>query len=145
MRLFSFKNEFIKTAGEWNILHFETAKSSLIYDIVSDEKDISSASLCSMLSYFKGTSEDYNKYVIEILIIIYHFLIYINILLMFFVLHYRSFIEKINNVQLEDMKRVTQYMLPVLDPKSSYTVVVCHSSKVESVAHSFAELVFIFS
>lgn len=52
-------------------------------------------------------------------------------------------IERVGRVQMEDMEKVAHsYMAPLFDPAKSFTTVVCHTSKCETVAQSFAELVF---
>lgn len=53
----------MQTAGNWNPLLFESAKSSLIFEIVDREKNVSAVSRESLLAYFTGTSEDYHRFV----------------------------------------------------------------------------------
>lgn len=49
-----------------------------------------------------------------------------------------------SRIQLEDMKEVIDaFIVPLFDPKRSFTTVVCHTSKCENVAQGFAELVSI--
>lgn len=49
--------------AELSDVEFESAKSSLIFEIIEEEKTPANASIESMLSYVRGVSHDYNRWV----------------------------------------------------------------------------------
>lgn len=55
------QDEYVESAGNWNNLCFESAKNSLIFELVDQVKNVPCVSVNSILSYFNGTSEDYNR------------------------------------------------------------------------------------
>lgn len=46
----------------------EAARSSLIFEIIEEEKTVADVSKLSMLSYFRGIDLNYNKYVQYVLV-----------------------------------------------------------------------------
>ena len=49
--------------AELSDVELESAKSSLIFEIIEEEKTPANASVESMLSYFRGVAHDYNRWV----------------------------------------------------------------------------------
>ncbi|XP_073987977.1 uncharacterized protein C05D11.1-like [Rhodnius prolixus] len=91
----------------WEETLFESAKSSLIYEIVHREKCIGDVVAQSLLSNFKGVSHDYN----------------------------RKLVKLISEVKKGDLNRIGSiYVSPMFDHTVTKTTVVCHPSKVEEVA-----------
>ncbi|XP_034934378.1 uncharacterized protein C05D11.1-like [Chelonus insularis] len=98
------------TNNSWEQLLYDSAKSSLIFEIVKREKSIGDTVSQSILSYFKNVSHDYN----------------------------RSMVQKIYTVDIKDLNDVAnKYIKPLFDPKVGKTSIVCHPSKVSEVAEGF--------
>lgn len=98
------------SGNKWTKLLYESAKSSMIFDIISREKTIGKTVMQSLLSYFKDVPHDYN----------------------------RQMIRRVSAVTMEDMTRVANlYLKPLFDPKKSKTVIVCHPSKVTEIGEAF--------
>lgn len=101
----------LKENVTWDETLFESAKSSLIFEIVHREKCIGDVVGQSLLSYFKGVGHDYN----------------------------RNLIKQISTVEIEDMMEIgPKYVSPLLDTSLTKTSVICHPSKVEEVAKGLA-------
>ena len=97
---------------KWELNFFNSAKSSLIFQIINKESTAKSLVTQSLLSYYQNVSHDYN----------------------------RQFIKAVLDVTLEDIKRVTfQYVKKLLESKMCKTCVVCHPSKVSEIVDSFKE------
>lgn len=97
----------------WDTTLFESAKSSLIFEIVHREKCIGDVVGQSLLSYFKGVGHDYN----------------------------RKLIKQISDVKEADMEKIgSKYVAPLLDMSLVKTAVVCHTSKVEEIANGLKQL-----
>ena len=99
------------TEGEepWDPLQVESAKSSLIFELIEKEKSVGEVVQESLLSFFKGVDREYT----------------------------RKFLEMVNNVTIEDLKRVApQYLAPLFSAQSR-TAIVCNPSKVQEIAAEF--------
>lgn len=89
---------------------YDSAKSSLIFEIVEREKSVGDTVSQSLLSYFKNVSNDYN----------------------------RLMVQKIYAVSIKELTRVaTKYIKPIFDPNECKITIVCHPSKVPEIAESF--------
>ena len=98
--------------NKWESLLFESAKSSLIYEIIQGEKSVGDVVIKSLLSYFKNVPHDYN----------------------------RRMVQNISAVTIKDLERVaSQYLKPLFDPKACKTTVVCHPSKSSEIVKAFKE------
>ena len=53
-------------------VELETCKSSLIFEVIEKEQTPSDASQESLLSYFRGTPKDYNRYYHQVHLIFQH-------------------------------------------------------------------------
>ncbi|XP_046403336.1 uncharacterized protein C05D11.1-like [Ischnura elegans] len=96
----------------WEEALLESARSSLIFEVIEREKSVRDVVSQSLLSYFKGIGHDYSRHLVSL----------------------------IPNVTVEDLKRVgKQLVAPLFDPKRSMTTIVCHPSKVEEVVMGFKE------
>ena len=89
----------------WDPLQVEAAKSSLIFELIEREKTVGEVAQESLLSSMKGIDREFN----------------------------RKFLEMVNNVSLEDLKRVgAQYLAPLFS-ETTRTAIVCNPSKVGEI------------
>ena len=96
----------------WDPLQVEAAKSSLIFELIEREKTVGEVVQESLLSSMKGIDREFN----------------------------RKFLEMVNNVSLEDLKRVgAQYLAPLFS-ETTRTAIVCNPSKVEEIKKDFQAL-----
>ncbi|XP_071452193.1 uncharacterized protein C05D11.1-like [Hetaerina americana] len=99
--------------ASWEEALIESARSSLIFEVIEREKSVRDVVSQSLSSYFKGVGHDYSRYLVSL----------------------------IPKVTVEDLKRVgKQLVAPLFDPKRSVTTIVCHPSKVEEVVMGFKEM-----
>merc|ERR1712106_382747 len=81
----------------WDIPTFESAKSSLIFELIEKEKSIGDVVQQSLLSTFKGTDKDFN----------------------------RNFLDLVDKASLTDVVRVAAiYLPPLFEPERSRTSLV---------------------
>lgn len=98
------------SGDKWDKLLYESAKSSIIFEIIEQEKTIGDIVTYSLQSYFKNVPHDYH----------------------------RQMVRRVSAVTTEDMTRVaTLYLKPLFDPKKCKTTVVCHPSKVAEIGEAF--------
>jgi len=103
----------ISGAEKWDVTLFESAKSSLIFELIEKEKTVGDVVGQSLLSTFKGTDRTYS----------------------------REFLKRVDAVTLEDLNRVgPKYVSALFDGDKSRTSLVCHPSKVEEVVAGFKGL-----
>ncbi|KAK0087176.1 hypothetical protein PV325_001628 [Microctonus aethiopoides] len=94
----------------WERLLYDSAKSSLIFEIVEREKSVGDTVSQSLLSYFKNVSHDYN----------------------------RLMVQKIYAVSIKDLTRIAnKYIKPIFNSEECKTAIVCHPSKVTEIADAF--------
>jgi len=106
-------NCHINESDCWDINLLESARSSLIYEVIEREAVVSDVMQQSVLSYFRRVSHSYN----------------------------RDLLTRIANVSLDDVKRVTkQYMKPLTKPNLSSVVIVTHPLKVQETASQLNEM-----
>ncbi|KAK3088334.1 hypothetical protein FSP39_017783 [Pinctada imbricata] len=104
---------YVKGDSEFSDVEIDSAKSSLIFEIIEEEKTVGDVAAESMVSYFRGVDHDYNK----------------------------KMLEKVSKVTVADLKRVgEQYIAPLFDSSVSRTVVCCNPSKIGEVVQEFKEL-----
>ncbi|KAI1290107.1 hypothetical protein HDE_08397 [Halotydeus destructor] len=97
----------------WEQSLFESARSSLVFELIECEKSVSRVSIESMRNYIRGVDMGYTKFLVE----------------------------KVMQVTIEDMKRVAPiYLRPLFDVSKSRCSVCCHPSKVEEVTNGFKEM-----
>ena len=94
---------------DWDNTLLESAKSSLIFELIEKEKSLGDAVQQSLLSSFKGTSPEYN----------------------------RALLAAVDNVTVADLRRVAPLHLGRLfDTAQARTTLVCGPSKLEEVTHT---------
>ncbi|XP_076234685.1 uncharacterized protein C05D11.1 [Calliopsis andreniformis] len=99
--------------NKWEKLLFESAKSSLIFEIIEKEQCVGDLVTQSLLSYFKNVPLNYTQ----------------------------QMVRRISAVTIEDMGRIaSQYLKPLFDPKECKTTIVCHLSKVSEIGDAFKSL-----
>lgn len=112
--LFQFKDIHI-AENNWETSLLESAKSSLIFEILQSEKSVGDTIIKVLLNIFKGVPADYNRHMVK----------------------------NVSNVTLKDIERVAPlYLSALFDPKKSKTTIVCHPSKSNDIVKAFKELVF---
>jgi len=96
----------------WDMTLLESAKSSLIFELIDKEKSLGEVAQESLLSSFKGVDREHN----------------------------RKFLEMVDQVTVEDLVRVgPKYMAPLFSDNSR-TTVVCGPAKVQEVKDGFNAL-----
>ncbi|KAJ8921035.1 hypothetical protein NQ315_015831 [Exocentrus adspersus] len=98
---------------EWDEALLDSAKSSLIFEIIDEEKTIGNVVALSIFSYFQNVDYKFN----------------------------RTLLQLINKVTIEDLNRVGQkYVAPLFDPSKIKTAVVTDPSKAQEIATGFKKL-----
>ncbi|MPC45423.1 uncharacterized protein E2C01_039121 [Portunus trituberculatus] len=98
------QNSHINGTTSWETTLLESARSSLIFEVIEREAVVSDVAQQSLLSYFRKVPQTYT----------------------------RELIDRISKVTLEDVKRVAlKYFTPLVRPDSTKTVIVCHPSNVQ--------------
>lgn len=92
------------TKKEWDGTLIESAKSSLVFSIIDEEKTIGSVVELSLRSYFEGVDYTYN----------------------------RKLLEALNKVTIEDLNRVGEkHIAPLFNPKQAKTALVTDPAKID--------------
>ena len=60
--VFCFQQEYLSGATEFSEVELESARSSLIFEIIEEEKTVWDTAQESILSYLRGVDHTYNKY-----------------------------------------------------------------------------------
>merc|ERR1712059_204719 len=97
----------------WDQNLFESAKSSLIFELIEKEKSVGDVVQQSLLSSFKGTDREYNR-------------------------KFLSLVDKASLAEVASAAKI--YLPPLFDPASSRTSLVVGPSDVEEVKMAFQEL-----
>ncbi|XP_031827679.1 uncharacterized protein C05D11.1 [Nomia melanderi] len=99
--------------NKWEKLLFESAKSSLIFEIIKRVQSVGDLVQHSLVSYFKNVPHNYTQ----------------------------QMVQRISAVTIEDMGRIaSKYLTPLFDPKECKTTIVCHPSKAQEVVDAFKSL-----
>lgn len=94
----------------WDKTLLESAKSSLIFEIIEEEKNIGNVVSLSLASYFQGVDYKFNRKLL-------------------------SLVEKITD---DDLNRVGEkYMSALFDPLKAKAAIVTDSAKAEEIAGDF--------
>uniref|UniRef100_A0A336KC94 CSON007777 protein n=1 Tax=Culicoides sonorensis TaxID=179676 RepID=A0A336KC94_CULSO len=102
----------LKPESEWDSTLLESARSSLIFEIIEREKSIGDVVCQALLSTFKDVPVEYNKILVK----------------------------KVNSVTHEDLKRVGEkYVATLFSPKARYSI-VCHPDKMQDIKAAFDQL-----
>ncbi|XP_046995924.1 uncharacterized protein C05D11.1-like isoform X1 [Schistocerca americana] len=95
---------------KWDQTLFDSAKSSLIFEIIEREKSVGDVVTQSLLSYFKGVDQNYNRHLVQL----------------------------ISQVTVEDLTQIgPKYVAQLFDPEKSKTTLVCHPTKSEEISLGF--------
>lgn len=101
----------LKDDATWDETLLESARSSLIFEVIEREKSVGDVVVQALLYTFKNTSVDYNK----------------------------TLVHKINAIKKEDLARVGQkYVAPLFSSKAR-TSIVCHPDKSSDIAAAFEQ------
>ncbi|KAJ8023724.1 hypothetical protein HOLleu_36243 [Holothuria leucospilota] len=104
---------YLSGSTPFDQVQVETAKSSVLYEIIEREETVSSASVESLMNYFRETDADYN----------------------------RALLASVSKVTMEDLYRVgATYFTKLIDDTVSRCAVVCHPSKVDEIKEGFKGL-----
>jgi len=97
----------------WTEVELESAKSSLIFEIIEKVQTPASASHQCMLADLRGIPLEYN----------------------------RDLIQKVPHVSIKDLQRIgPKYIAPLFDPSRSKVAVVCNPSKVKDICQDMKGL-----
>lgn len=102
----------------WEKTLLESARSSLIFEVIDNEKTVGHVVEQSLISYFKNVDYSYNRWLVE----------------------------KISKVTEEDLNRVGKsYVEQLFNPSKTRTTLVCHPSKTEPVLQHFNNMGYNFT
>ncbi|XP_014204980.1 uncharacterized protein C05D11.1 [Copidosoma floridanum] len=105
--------ENMLSTNSWDQLLFESAKSSLIYQIVQEEKSVGDMVAKAIASHFKKVPIDYTA----------------------------RLVKKISAVKIKDLERVLPtYVKPLFDPSKCKTTIVCKPARTTEIAEAFKEM-----
>ncbi|XP_063241639.1 uncharacterized protein C05D11.1-like [Bacillus rossius redtenbacheri] len=106
-------NGQLVAGAKWELTLFESARSSLIFEIIEREKSVGDLVTQSLLSYFKGVDQGYN----------------------------RRLVQLIANTAIEDLEAVGRdHVTPLFTPEKTRTTIVCHPSKLDEISAGFKEI-----
>lgn len=102
----------LKDDAEWDAALLESARSSLIFEIIEREKSVGDVVIQALLSSFKKVPIEFN----------------------------RILVERVTKVTIDDLVRVgKQYVAPLFSNKAK-TAIVCHPDRVSDFAAGFTQL-----
>lgn len=102
----------LEESSEFDAALMESARSSLIFEIIEREKTVGDLEQQAMLNSFKGVPMEYNKILVD----------------------------QVATVTIKDLRRVGEkYFSKMFKSENSKVVIVCHPDKVESVKTQFDE------
>ncbi|PVD22506.1 hypothetical protein C0Q70_18320 [Pomacea canaliculata] len=104
---------YLSGENEFSEAELESARSSLIFEIIEEEKTVWDATHQSLLSYLRNVEHNHNK----------------------------EMVKKVSSVKLQDLKDVGEkYLASLFDPSLTRCVVCVNPSKVQEVASDFQKL-----
>lgn len=102
----------VAEGSEFDVILLESARSSLIFEIIDREKTVGDLVQQAMLNSFKGVSKDYNK----------------------------NLVDQIATITVDDLRRVGEkYLTSMFKAGNAKIAIVCHPEKVDSVKAQFEE------
>lgn len=102
----------LEDGSEFEATLLESARSSLIFEVIEREKTVGDLVMQAMLNSFKGVAIDYNK----------------------------MLVDQIVTVTVDDLRRVgKKYFSTMFQAGPSKVVIVCHPDKVEPIKSQFDE------
>lgn len=101
----------LKPNSEWDSVLLESARSSLIFEIIEREKSVGDVVVQALLTTFKDVPVDYNKILVK----------------------------KVNSVTKADLQRVGEkYVASLFTAKARYSI-VCHPDKTQDIKTAFEQ------
>lgn len=98
--------------SEFDSTLLDSAKSSLIFEIIEREKTVGDLVQQAMLNSFKGVSKDYNK----------------------------NLVDQISTITVDDLRRVGEkYLKQMFKASTAKIAIVCHPERVDAVKTQFEE------
>lgn len=102
----------VAEGSEFDVILLESARSSLIFEIIEREKTVGDLVLQAMLNSFKGVPKDYNK----------------------------NLVDQIATITVDDLRLVGEkYLTSMFKPGNAKVAIVCHPEKVEAIKAQFEE------
>ncbi|XP_050528273.1 uncharacterized protein C05D11.1-like [Daktulosphaira vitifoliae] len=106
-------DEHLSSEFSWDQTLFESAKCSVTFEIIDRESTIGTLTSQSILFHFRNLKQTYNQ----------------------------DLVKKISLVKLEDLPEIgRKYVIPLFNPQSSITAMVCPPSKIEEIANEFEKI-----
>ncbi|XP_050535492.1 uncharacterized protein C05D11.1-like isoform X7 [Daktulosphaira vitifoliae] len=106
-------DEHLSSGFSWDQTLFESAKSCAIFETVNEENSIDALTTQSILLSLRNLKQTYNQ----------------------------DLIKKISLVKLEDLSKIgRKYVMPLFNPQSTITAVVCPPTNVEETANEFEKI-----
>ncbi|XP_014676544.1 PREDICTED: uncharacterized protein C05D11.1-like isoform X2 [Priapulus caudatus] len=103
-------DDYVSGRVAWDATQLESSKSSLIFEIIEQEKTVTETSTVSLLSHYRDVGTDYNK----------------------------TFLEKVSRVTVEDLARVgLEHIAPLFDTTRSKCVICVNPTRVPEVQKAF--------
>ncbi|XP_072172090.1 uncharacterized protein C05D11.1-like [Diadema setosum] len=103
---------YLNGKTEFTSDQLEAAISSVLYEVIEREETVASTSNESLLNYFRGVGQSYN----------------------------RELLKKISDVKVADLMRVGEtYFRPLFDPSKAKCALCCQPSKVDEIREAFKE------
>ncbi|XP_050540397.1 uncharacterized protein C05D11.1-like [Daktulosphaira vitifoliae] len=106
-------DEHLSNGLLWDQTLFESAKSCVIFEMLNEENEFDELSTQSILLRLRNLKQTYNQ----------------------------DLIKKISLVKLEDLPEIgKKYVIPLFNPQSTITAVVCPPTNVEETANEFEKI-----
>lgn len=105
-------NDHISGKESWDAALLDSARSSLIFEIIDHEKNLPDVCHESLLSYFRGVESNFN----------------------------RTMLQKVSEVTVQELNDVgAKYFRSLVSGEHARCSVCCNSSKVDEVVHGFKD------
>lgn len=121
----------------WDETLFESAKSSLIFEIIEREKSIGDVVSQALLNSFKGVPSIYNQQLVQVCSEPTRSIR--NLRILFFFVNLYVFFQSINSVTVDDLRAVGDKYIRQLFSTAAKTAIVCHPDKSAQIATAFEQ------